>query len=233
MTTPFMRAYTELLVATCHRRGAHAIGGMAAFVPNRPTRSVTEQALAKVKADKEREAGDGFDGSWVAHPGLVPTCIDGVRPRCSATGRTSWTSSARTSRSPRPTCSPPASTPGTVTLDGLRTNISVALRYLTAWVGGQGAVAIDNLMEDAATVEISRTQIWQWLHHKTRLAEGLVVTRELVDELISHEVDRLHRAGHRRSGAPARPGGAGRVHRGRRWARTCPASSPRTPTSGT
>ena len=117
MTTPFMRAYTELLVSTCHRRGAHAIGGMAAFVPNKADPAVTEQALAKVKADKEREAGDGFDGSWVAHPGLVPTCIEAFTA-CSATGRTSSTSSVRTCTSRPPICSAVGSTAGTVTLAG-------------------------------------------------------------------------------------------------------------------
>jgi malate synthase len=190
MTTPFMRSYTELLVSTCHRRGAHAIGGMAAFVPNKADPKVTEQALAKVKSDKEREAADGFDGSWVAHPGLVPTCIEaftavlGDRPNQLDKQRPDVSVTAADLIAV-------GNTPGTITLAGLKTNISVALRYLTAWVNGQGAVTIDNLMEDAATVEISRTQIWQWLHHKTRLAEGLVVTPELVNELVSHEVDRL------------------------------------------
>jgi len=192
MTTPMMRAYTELLVSTCHKRGAHAIGGMAAFVPSKADPQVTEQALAKVKADKDREAADGFDGSWVAHPGLVSTCtaafdavlgdrpnqLDKLRPDVNVTAADIIN---------------PGSTPGAVTLNGLRTNISVALRYLTAWVSEQGAVAIDNLMEDAATVEISRTQVWQWLHYKTKLAEGLVVTRKLVDELIDNEVAELHK----------------------------------------
>ncbi len=191
MTTPMMRAYTELLVSTCHRRGAHAIGGMAAFVPNKSDPKVTEQALAKVKADKEREAADGFDGSWVAHPGLVPTCtaafdaVLGDRPNQLDKQRPDVHVTAADIIAP-------GSTPGSVTLDGLRTNISVALRYLTAWVSEQGAVAIDNLMEDAATVEISRTQVWQWLHYRVRLAEGLVVTPELVNELVGHEIDNLH-----------------------------------------
>jgi malate synthase len=190
MTTPFMRSYTELLVSTCHKRGAHAIGGMAAFVPNKANPTVTEQALAKVRSDKEREAGDGFDGSWVAHPGLVPTCIEaftavlGDRPNQLDKQRPDVHVTAEDLLGV-------GSAGGTVTLAGLRTNISVALQYLTAWVNGQGAVTIDNLMEDAATVEISRTQIWQWLHHKTQLAEGLVVTPELVNELVKHEVDRL------------------------------------------
>ncbi len=192
MTTPMMRAYTELLVATCHRRGAHAIGGMAAFVPNRQDEKATATAIAKVTADKQREAEDGFDGSWVAHPGLVQTCTDAFDE---AFGR-------RPNQIDRPEqfevqvtaadLLAVGSTPGTVTLEGLRTNISVALRYLTAWVSEQGAVAIDNLMEDAATVEISRAQIWQWLRHRTKLAEGLVVTRSLVDELIADEIGRLH-----------------------------------------
>jgi malate synthase len=191
MTTPMMRAYTELLVSTCHKRGAHAIGGMAAFVPNKADPQVTEQALDKVKADKEREAADGFDGSWVAHPGLVETCtkafdaVLGDRPNQLDKQRPDVHVTAADIINP-------GSTPGQVTLAGLRTNISVALRYLTAWVSEQGAVAIDNLMEDAATVEISRTQVWQWLHYKTKLAEGLVVTRKLVDELIDNEVAELH-----------------------------------------
>jgi malate synthase len=190
MTTPLMRSYTDLLVATCHRRKAHAIGGMAAFVPNRQDERATEEAFAKVVADKEREAADGFDGSWVAHPGLVKICGDafeavlGDRPN-----------QIERQREVNVTASDllaVGSTPGAVTLAGVRTNISVALRYLTAWVNGQGAVAIDNLMEDAATVEISRAQIWSWLHHQTLMAEGLVVTRTLVEELIAHEVGRLH-----------------------------------------
>ncbi|TKV58612.1 malate synthase A [Nakamurella flava] len=191
MTTPMMRAYTELLVSTCHRRGAHAIGGMAAFVPSRADQSVTEQALAKVKADKEREAADGFDGSWVAHPGLVATCTQafdavlGDRPNQLDKQRDDVHVTAADLIAA-------GATPGKVTLEGLKTNISVSLRYLAAWVNEQGAVAIDNLMEDAATVEISRTQIWQWLHHKVRLSEGLVVTPDLVNELVKHEVDALH-----------------------------------------
>ncbi len=187
MTTPMMRAYTELLVDTCHRRGAQAIGGMAAFVPNRQDDVATEHALAKVRADKAREAGDGFDGSWVAHPGLVQTCLDAF------TGipheEQSWPANVTAED-----LIGLGSTPGTVTISGVRTNISVALRYLLAWVGEAGAVAIDNMMEDAATVEISRTQIWQWLHHKTKTAEGLVITKALVNEMIEDVIDQLHDA---------------------------------------
>ena len=200
MTTPFLRSYTELLVATCHRRGAHAIGGMAAFVPDRSDPVTTSRALERVRADKEREAGDGFDGSWVAHPGLVPTCRvafhavlgdapdqrDRLRPELSVTAADLTTVRGRSA---------------SVTLDGLRTNVSVAMRYLARWVGGAGAVAIDALMEDAATVEISRAQLWQWIANSTRLAEGPTITREMVESMIHEEADRLIADG--RWGTPA------------------------------
>ncbi len=191
MTTPFMRAYTELLVATCHRRGVHAIGGMAAFIPNRQDDTVTRLALAKVKADKQREAGDGFDGTWVAHPGLVPVAraafdaVLGGRPhqltrqRPEVRVQAADLLAAGTAR-------------GEVTMDGLLRNISVALQYLASWVGGTGAVAIDNLMEDAATVEISRAQVWQWIHNRVPLAEGPAVTVGLVRRLLGEELARLN-----------------------------------------
>ncbi|WP_111768258.1 malate synthase A [Nakamurella deserti] len=186
MTTPMMRAYTELLVDTCHRRGAQAIGGMAAFVPTRDDEQATREALAKVSADKAREAEDGFDGSWVAHPALVRICLDAF------TGRPHDDAQHWPARITADDLLGLGTTPGRVTISGVRTNIAVALRYLYAWVGGAGAVAIDSMMEDAATVEISRTQIWQWLHHRTRTAEGLVITPALVDEIIEHVVDGLH-----------------------------------------
>jgi malate synthase len=157
MTVPFMRAYTDLLVATCHRRGAHAIGGMAAFIPSRKDAEVNRIALAKVREDKEREAGQGFDGTWVAHPDLVPVAMPcfpepnqlGVlREDVDVTGAELLTI---------------PDTPGEVTEAGLRTNVSVGVRYLDAWLHGVGAAAIDNLMEDAATAEISRSQVWQWV----------------------------------------------------------------------
>jgi malate synthase len=187
MTTPMMRAYTELLVDTCHRRGAQAIGGMAAFVPNRNDETATRDALAKVRADKAREAEDGFDGSWVAHPALVQTCLDAFTgvPRTDEHWPAGVTADDLHGL---------GTTPGAVTISGVRTNISVALRYLNAWVSESGAVAIDNMMEDAATVEISRTQIWQWLRHKVRTAEGLVITPGLVNEIIEHVVDEMHAA---------------------------------------
>jgi malate synthase len=164
MTVPFMRAYTELLVKTCHRRGAHAMGGMAAFVPSRRDAEVNEVALAKVREDKQREAGDGFDGTWVAHPDLVAVALDefdavlGARPNQVERLREEVDVEAADLLDVR--------VPGgEVTAEGVRMNVSVGLRYLESWLRGAGAVAIYNLMEDAATAEISRSQIWQWLRH--------------------------------------------------------------------
>jgi malate synthase len=186
MTAPFMRAYTELLVSTCHRRGAFAMGGMAAFIPSRRDPAVNETALAQVRADKEREAGDGFDGSWVAHPDLVPVCrevFDGVlgdRPNQLDRLRDDV-------RVTRDQLLDLAATPGAVTEQGLRTNVSVALQYLAAWLGGSGAVAINNLMEDAATAEICRSQLWQWVHHGVTLPDGTPVTPALVEKILAEE----------------------------------------------
>jgi malate synthase len=163
MTVPFMRAYTELLVATCHRRGAHAIGGMAAFIPSRRDPEVNEIALAKVREDKVRESGDGFDGTWVAHPDLVPIArevFDGVlgeRPNQVERLRDDVSVSAEELLDFE---IPDAE----ITEAGLRANVSVGVRYLDAWLQGVGAAAIDNLMEDVATAEISRSQVWSWVH---------------------------------------------------------------------
>jgi malate synthase len=164
MTVPFMRAYTELLVKTCHRRGAHAMGGMAAFVPSRRDREVNEVALARVRDDKRREAGAGFDGTWVAHPDLVPVALEefdevlGPRPNQVERLREEVDVAAADLLD--------VHVPGgEITGEGVRMNVSVGLRYLESWLGGTGAVAIYNLMEDAATAEISRSQIWQWLRH--------------------------------------------------------------------
>jgi malate synthase len=190
MTVPFMRSYTELLVSTCHRRGAHAIGGMAAFIPSRRDPQVNEVALGKVREDKTREAGDGFDGSWVAHPDLVPVCkavFDGVlgdRPNQLDKTRADVVVTADQLLDV-------ASTPGNVTLAGLRSNISVGIQYLASWLRGSGAVAIFNLMEDAATAEISRSQVWQWLHNSAVLDDGTRVTRELIDRIVDEEVAKL------------------------------------------
>jgi malate synthase len=190
MTAPFMRAYTELLVATCHKRGAFAMGGMAAFIPSPRDPSVNESALRKVREDKTREAGDGFDGSWVAHPDLVPVCkevFDGVlgaRPNQLARQRPEVSVSAADLLAV-------SATPGGVTEAGLRNNISVALQYLAAWLGGTGAVAIFNLMEDAATAEISRSQVWQWIHGDVILDDGPLVTKDVVERMIDEELVKI------------------------------------------
>jgi malate synthase len=197
MTVPFMRAYTELLVATCHKRGAHAIGGMSAFIPNRRDPRVTEQALEKVSEDKRREASDGFDGTWVAHPDLIATAqaefdavlgerpnqIDRLRDDVHVTGAQLLDVS---------------SIGGEVTIQGVRDNVSVALRYIEAWLRGQGAVAIDNLMEDAATAEISRSQLWQWIENSVVTAEGTLIDRPLVRRMLEETVTALSQSdGHR------------------------------------
>ncbi len=189
MTVPFMRAYTELLVQTCHKRGAFAIGGMSAFIPNRRDPEVTQRAFEKVAADKKREAGDGFDGTWVAHPDLIPTAMaefdavlgdrpepgrpparrrrgDGVRP-----DRRAHRASDHGGGRARRTC-------------------RSAIRYIEAWLRGLGAVAIDNLMEDAATAEISRSQVWQWIHQDRTTEDGTPITREYVEGLIAQLLGR-------------------------------------------
>jgi malate synthase len=188
MTAPFMRAYTELLVKTCHDRGAHAMGGMAAFIPSRRDPEVNAKALAKVREDKARESGDGFDGSWVAHPDLVPVCQEvfdavlGDQPNQLGKLRDDVQVSAADLLAV-------AKTPGGITEAGLRNNISVGLQYLANWLAGTGAVAIFNLMEDAATAEISRSQVWQWLHNDVTLAEGQQVTAGLVERIIPEELE--------------------------------------------
>jgi malate synthase len=186
MTVPFMRAYTELLVRTCHKRGAHAIGGMAAFIPSRDP-AVNEVALAKVRADKEREAGDGFDGSWVAHPGLVPVCRsvfdEALGDKANQLHRLREDVSVSAEE-----LLAVDKTPGGVSEAGVRTNVAVALRYFDAWLDGTGAAAIFNLMEDAATAEISRCQLWQWIHHGTPLTGGGQVTTEYVQSIVDEEV---------------------------------------------
>jgi malate synthase len=186
MTVPFMRAYTELLVRTCHKRGAHAIGGMAAFIPSKDEK-VNEIAFKKLTEDKTREAGDGFDGSWVAHPGMVEACREaftkvlGDRPNQIDRLREDVHVSAADLLDVK-------STPGEVTEEGLRANISVGIQYLESWLRGSGAVGINNLMEDAATAEISRSQVWQWLHNDVELSNGETVTRGLVERLIEEEM---------------------------------------------
>jgi malate synthase len=183
MTAPFMRAYTELLVQTCHRRGAHAMGGMAAFIPSRRDPELNERALAKVREDKRREAGNGFDGTWVAHPDLVPVAaaefdrVLGERPNQLERLRDDVSVGTRELLDV-------ASTPGEVTDEGMRNDVSVAIQYLSAWLRGSGAVAIYNLMEDAATAEIARSQVWQWIRHRR-------FEREHVERVLDEELERL------------------------------------------
>ncbi|WP_173921481.1 malate synthase A [Agromyces sp. Marseille-P2726] len=191
MTAPFMRAYTELLVKTCHRRGAAAMGGMAAFIPNRRDPEVTDAAIRKVRDDKRREANDGFDGSWVAHPDLVEICREefdrvlGDRPNQFDRQRPEVSVSAQDLLDV-------ASAGGEVTEAGLRNNLYVAVAYVAAWLGGNGAVAIHNLMEDAATAEISRSQVWQQLQNRVVLADtGQAITPDLVRSVLAEEVERL------------------------------------------
>jgi len=191
MTAPFMRAYTELLVQTCHKRGAFAMGGMAAFIPSRKDAEVNAAAFAKVTADKTREAGDGFDGSWVAHPDLVPVAQDvfdttfGDQPN--QLGRQRDDVSVRAAD-----LIDIASAAGRNTETGLRNNLYVAVAYVAVWLSGNGAVAIHNLMEDAATAEISRSQVWQLIRNEVTLSDtGAPVTKELVRQLLDEECDRL------------------------------------------
>jgi malate synthase len=194
MTVPFLAAYAERLVATCHRRGAHAIGGMAAFVPNRRDPEATERALAAVRADKEREAALGYDGTWVAHPDLVPAAtgvfdaVLGDRPH---------QLDVVPARPAHTHALVDTAVPGArATRAGLINDVSVSLQYLAAWLAGRGAVAINDLMEDAATAEIARSQLWQWIHHGTALDDGTAVTRDLVADAFALEHDRLLNAGH-------------------------------------
>src|SRR3954470_18915163 len=187
MTAPMMRAYTDQLVAVCHRRGAMAIGGMAAAIPSRKDAEANERALAKVREDKTREAGDGFDGSWVAHPDLVGVCrevFDGVlgeRPNQLDRLRDDvHVTAVQLLDVP--------GVPGDRTMAGLRANVEVAIRYLAAWLAGNGAVGIHGLMEDAATAEISRSQVWQWINAGVVLDTGETITADLVRRVIEEEV---------------------------------------------
>jgi malate synthase len=184
MTVPFMRAYTELLVQTCHMRGAFAMGGMAALIPSRKDAEANERAIEAVRADKKREAEAGFDGTWVAHPDVVdaareefdavlgerPNQIDRLRPDVDVTAEQLLDAAA---------------TPGEITEEGLRSDVNVGFQYLSFWLGGRGAAGIDNLMEDAATAEIARAQIWQWIRHGR-------VSRERVREVLAEEMERIH-----------------------------------------
>ena len=189
MTVPFMRAYTLLLVRTCHRRGAHAMGGMAAVIPSRRDPEVNEKAFAGVRADKQREAGDGFDGTWVAHPDSVPVAMEqfdavlGERPN-------------QVDRRREDVAVGPsdlldvAATGGEITEAGLRGNVNVGIQYISSWLRGNGAAAINHLMEDAATAEIARSQVWQWIRHGAEI-DGQRVTPELVRRIEDEELEKI------------------------------------------
>jgi malate synthase len=184
MTTHFMRSYSLLLIQTCHRRGIHAMGGMAAQIPIKHDPAAHAEALAKVRADKLREAQDGHDGTWVAHPGLVPVALevfDELMPQPNQIARTRDDVSVTRDDLLRVT-------EGTITEAGARWNIRVGVQYLESWLGGSGCVPLYNLMEDAATAEISRAQCWQWLRHGAQLADGRVFTAELFDRLLEEEL---------------------------------------------
>jgi malate synthase len=191
MTAPFMRAYTELMVRTCHKRGAHAIGGMAAFIPSRRDPEVNEAALAKVREDKERESADGCDGTWVAHPDLVPLTREifkqalAGRPHQKERLREDVHVSAGE-------LTDFSMEEGQITENGLRTNISVSLLYLESWLRGVGAAAIYNLMEDTATAEISRAQLWQWINHPgAKLVDGREVSLALCRQIAAEELEKI------------------------------------------
>lgn len=190
MTVPFMRSYTELLVRTCHKRGAHAIGGMAAFIPSRRDPEINEKALAQVRADKIRESNDGFDGTWVAHPDLVPVAMEVFDSVLK--DKPNQIDRLRDDVVADPKALANLHIEGaTVTPEGLRNNIAVGLRYIESWLRGVGAAAIFNLMEDAATAEIARAQIWQWLHRNVKMEDGTDISRELVRKIQAEELDKL------------------------------------------
>jgi malate synthase len=187
MTSHFLRSYSQLVIRTCHRRGAFAIGGMAAQIPIKGDPQANEQALARVRADKEREAGDGHDGTWVAHPGLVGIArevFDRLMPGANNLHRLREDVGVTAGDL---LCVPQ----GEITMAGLRNNIDVGIRYMAAWLGGNGCVPIHNLMEDAATAEISRAQLWQWVRHGSRLADGKAVTLALVRQEIEDQLARI------------------------------------------
>ncbi len=187
MTTHFLRSYSKLLIATCHTRGAFAMGGMSAFIPVKNDEAANDKALTQVRADKEREAGDGHDGTWVAHPALVAVArqvFDRIMPNKNQLDKpveaVSFTQKDLL-----------AIPEGTITETGLRNNISVSIQYLASWISGVGCVPIFNLMEDAATAEIARSQVWQWIHHNAKLADGRDVTLELVKSCIKEEIEKV------------------------------------------
>ena len=189
MTTHFLRHYSLLAIQSCHKRGAHAIGGMAAQIPIKNDPAANEQAIGKVIADKEREAGDGHDGTWVAHPGLVPVALKVFDSRMPGPNQLQ-----RLREDVKVTAADLLQVPqGTITDGGLRTNLNVGVLYLEAWLRGSGCVPLYNLMEDAATSEISRAQVWQWIRHGAKMDDGRIVTAELALATFQEEMDKIRR----------------------------------------
>ncbi|MDN4166870.1 malate synthase A [Cytophagales bacterium LB-30] len=189
MEVPFMKAYAELLVQTCHKRGAHAIGGMSAFIPSADT-AINEVAFEKVRKDKLREASQGYDGTWVAHPKLVPVAIEVFNEKLGDRSHQKHISRSELQVQASDLLNL-ATTPGQITEEGLRQNVRIALLYLESWLKGTGAAALFNLMEDAATAEISRAQIWQWIRHKALLADGRQVSVDLYHHIKQEEMQTL------------------------------------------
>jgi malate synthase len=190
MTVPFMKAYSDLVVKICHARGTHAMGGMAAVIPSRTDSDANQRALEAVRSDKQREANDGFDGTWVAHPDSVQVAMEafdevlGDRPNQVDRRRDDVTPSVTGLLDV-------ASTPGERTEEGLRSNVNVGIQYISSWLRGNGAAGIYGLMEDAATAEIARGQVWQWIHHEATLDDGRTITPDLVRELATSELERI------------------------------------------
>jgi malate synthase len=189
MTTHFMRSYSLNVIRSCHRRGAHAMGGMAAQIPIKNNPQANEEAMAKVLADKEREATDGHDGTWVAHPGLVPVALKAFDKHMPQANQIS-----KLREDVQVTAADLLAVPkGTITEAGVRGNMSVGIQYLEAWLGGLGCVPLYNLMEDAATAEISRSQVWQWLRYGATLADGRVLTEKFYDDMLAQELLRIEK----------------------------------------
>ncbi|MDP6391068.1 MAG: malate synthase A [Alphaproteobacteria bacterium] len=188
MTQPFMRAYSRLLIKTCHRRNVHAVGGMAAQIPIRGDAAANQEALRKVHADKEREANDGHDGTWVAHPGLIPTAME-VFDRLMPAPNQIELERDDVKVAAADLLAVPE---GTITEAGLRQNLNVGIRYIEAWLRGEGCVPLDNLMEDAATAEISRAQLWQWIYHGAKLDDGRIVDSSMFTEMLAEEMEKIH-----------------------------------------
>jgi malate synthase len=187
MTVPFLRAYSRLLIQVCHRRGAHAMGGMAAFIPIRSDPAASEAAFERVRADKLREVKDGHDGTWVAHPGLVAVAKQVFDEHMPSPNQIN-----KQREEDKITAADLLSVPeGEITEEGLRNNCRVGIQYIEAWLGGLGCVPLYNLMEDAATAEICRAQVWQWLKHKARLADGRLIDEALVRTVVDEEMAKL------------------------------------------